>query len=170
MATVRGVEIAVTLEPLRPEHAVEMVEVLSSPSLYRFTGGGPPALDELTSRYERQVAGPADVDVAWCNWVVRADGALVGYVQATVALGAQGPVAELAWVVRSEASGRGIATRAAQAALALLREQWQVVAVQAHIADDHLASQAVARHLGLEPTAHLHDGERRWSAALMPQD
>jgi hypothetical protein len=31
-----------TLEPLRPEHADEMVAVLGDPALYEFTGGTPP--------------------------------------------------------------------------------------------------------------------------------
>ena len=39
------------LEPLRVDHAGEMREVLGDPALYAYTGGNPPSLDELRTRY-----------------------------------------------------------------------------------------------------------------------
>jgi hypothetical protein len=39
------------LEPLAVRHAAPMVEVLAAPELYRFTGGRPPTLPELTERH-----------------------------------------------------------------------------------------------------------------------
>ena len=46
------------LEPLRVEHADEMVAVLDDPQLHTYIGGGAPAtLDELTATYARQVVG-----------------------------------------------------------------------------------------------------------------
>ena len=47
----------ITLEPLRVDHASEMVEVLGDPALYEFTGGESPTLDELTARYAHQIGG-----------------------------------------------------------------------------------------------------------------
>ena len=85
------------LEPLRVDHAAEMVDVLSDAGLYAFTGGSPPSRDELERRYERQVTGSGDTDEVWHTWVVRLGdgGPAVGYIQATVrpAVGS----AELAW-------------------------------------------------------------------------
>ena len=182
------------LEPLRVDHAAEMVAVLASPALYAVTGGEPPSLAELTVRYARQTAGPSGLsepapdepaldepaldeaapdeaapdqaapDQAaerWCNWVLREGDALVGYVQATVTLA--GPsTAALAWLVRPQEQGRGLAVEAAAAMAAHLRETG-VDALTAWIADHHPASQAVARRLGLRPTERLDDdGERCW--------
>jgi hypothetical protein len=49
-----------TLEPLRVDHADEMVVVLGDPNVYAYTGGEPPSLGELRSRYTRQVEGQSD--------------------------------------------------------------------------------------------------------------
>ncbi|MET9625641.1 GNAT family N-acetyltransferase [Streptomyces sp. NPDC006464] len=75
------------LVPLRIDHAAEMAAVLADPALYAFTGGAPATVDELRARYERMLAGAPDPGVDWCNWVLRlrADGALAGTVQATLA-------------------------------------------------------------------------------------
>ena len=72
------------LEPLRVDHAGELVGVLSDAGLYAFTGGSPPSREELERRYARQVAGPED------------------------------GVAELAWVVGTQWQGRGVAREAAR--------------------------------------------------------
>jgi hypothetical protein len=37
------------LEPLRAEHATEMVAVLADPRIYEFIGDAPPSEDELRS-------------------------------------------------------------------------------------------------------------------------
>ena len=88
-----------------------MVAVLSDPSLYEFTGGTPPTLEELTDRYTRQAVGHSpDGTEQWLNWVVLLDSAPVGYVQATVV----GDSAEIAWVISPSVQGRGLATEAAR--------------------------------------------------------
>ena len=169
------------LEPLRVEHAVEMVAVLSSPALYAVIGGEPPSLAELTARYARQTAGPGvpqstepnestEALERWCNWVLREGEELVGYVQATVTLAGQpaaglagrSAAAALAWLVRPQDQGRGLAVEAAVAMAVHLRETG-VGPLTAWIADHHPASQAVARRLGLLPTEQVDgDGERCW--------
>lgn len=75
-----------TLEPLSLDHARPMVDVLSDHTLYTFTGGEPPTLDTLSTRYASQIRGPADGSQAWFNWIARRQdtGALIGFVQATV--------------------------------------------------------------------------------------
>ena len=151
------------LEPLRVEHAREMVDVLADAALFTFTGGSPPTREELDRRYARQVAGPDDPAQEWHNWVVRlgADGPAVGYVQAT--LGPEDGVAELAWVVGTPWQGRGIARCAAALVLEHLLGSGEVTRVVAHVHPEHVASQRVAASLGLEPTPLLVDGEVEWS-------
>jgi RimJ/RimL family protein N-acetyltransferase len=151
----------VVLEPLRVQHAVELVDVLSDAALYRYTGGSPPSAAELEARYGRQVAGSGDPAEAWHNWVVRlgSDGPAVGYVQATV--GPEPASAELAWVVGTPWQGRGLARESSAVVLDHLLASG-VRRVVAHVHPDHLASQRVATSLGLAPTGTLVDGEVEW--------
>ncbi|MEV8352688.1 GNAT family N-acetyltransferase [Streptomyces niveus] len=169
-AEVIGTE-RLSLVPQRVEHAREMAVVLSDPALHTFIGGEPATAEELRARYARMAAGPADPAVSWCNWVVRLGGdrgPLVGTVQATI--GPAGPdrqdgaglVADIAWVVGTTAQGRGIATEAARALVGWLEQRPEVGDIAAYIHPGHLASQAVARAAGLEPTDEWHDGEVRW--------
>jgi RimJ/RimL family protein N-acetyltransferase len=150
-----------TLLPLRVEHAEEMAAALADPDLHAFIGGAPLSPPDLRARYERLVAGSPDAAVSWCNWViqVRDPGCLAGTVQATIS--ADGPTAEVAWVVGTPWQGQGIATEAARALVAWLGQQ-SVPAVIAHIHPDHRASAAVATAAGLTPTDERHDGEVRW--------
>ena len=157
-----------TLVPLSIEHADEMAAVLAGPELYAFTGGTPPTRQELLARYERWLAGSPDPAVSWCNWVIRLhdSGCLAGTVQATITTGGEpapevAEVAEVAWVVGTPWQGQGIATEAARALVAWLRQQ-SVTTIIAHVHPDHQASAAVAAAAGLTPTSQLHDGEVRW--------
>jgi RimJ/RimL family protein N-acetyltransferase len=150
---------------LRVEHAPEMVAVLADHGLYVYTGEEPPpSLEELTERYERQVLGRSpDGHQLWHNWIVRVSdtGECAGTIQATIT----GHDAELAWVIAISFHGRGYATEAGTAvrdALLAGRGGDPVVAFLAHIAPGHVASETVARRLGLVPTELMVHGERRW--------
>lgn len=150
------------LVPLTVDDAADMVEVLSDPALYTFTGGAPPSLPELRSRYARLVAGRSpDGRQEWLNWIVRrrTDGRAVGTVQATVTDG--GRQAEIAWVVGAAFQGQGYATAAAVALVDWLDERG-VRTVSAHIHPEHRASMTVAERAGLRPTERFDDGERLW--------
>ena len=150
------------LEPLSVGAAAEMVDVLADPALYLHVGGAPPDLATLTRRYERQAGGRSDDgSQRWLNWIVRlaAGGAATGFVQATVA--ASTGVADLAWVVGTRFQRRGIATEAAAAVVAWLGRNG-IDAVTAHVHPANSASEAVARRLGLAPTATVRDGEVCW--------
>jgi RimJ/RimL family protein N-acetyltransferase len=147
------------LLPLRADHADEMAVLLADEELYAFTGGSPPSAPALRARYERMIAGSADPEVSWCNWVIqpRDQGCLAGTVQATIT----GPTAEVAWVVGTAWQGRGLATGAARALVAWLAERG-VQEIIAHIHPRHQASARVAAAAGLSPTHEWQDGEQSW--------
>jgi RimJ/RimL family protein N-acetyltransferase len=152
------------LEPLRPDHAGELAPVLDDPALHAFTGGEPASETELRARFNRQAEGQSpDGTHGWLNWVARdrATHAPVGTVQATISDAAGRRSAELAWVVATSRQGEGIATEAAAAAMDWLRDRG-VTRFVAHIHPDHLASAAVAGHLGLAATDARQADEVRW--------
>ncbi|WP_330456072.1 GNAT family N-acetyltransferase [Streptomyces sp. NBC_00820] len=156
------------LLPLHVEHADDMAAVLSDPALHTFIGGTPETSRSLRSRYERMTAGSPDPAVSWLNWVIRLRGeaCLTGTVQATIGPSAQGPVAEIAWVVGTPWQGRGIAKEAAGGLVDWLGRQ-PVRTVVAHIHPGHRASAAVASAAGLTSTGEeREDGEIRWRRNL----
>jgi RimJ/RimL family protein N-acetyltransferase len=156
----------VGLTPLRVSDADEMVAVLSSPELYVHTGGEPPTVEALRSRYADLVVGRSpDGEQEWLNWIVRmtsGDRAAIGTVQATVTH--DGGQAEVAWVIGADRQGHGYGSEAASALVCALVEAG-VARVTAHIHPDHAASAAVARACGLSPTDEFHDGERLWQSS-----
>lgn len=157
------------LEPLRVGHAAEMVDALSDPALYEFTGGTAPDLDALRERYEHQVAGPSDGTEAWFNWIVRSRSSAVatGFVQATLAgATAVGSNAELAWVIGTPWQRQGFATEAARGAAGALAAAG-VTSLRAFIHPDHVASHRVAAAIGLHRSGGVgEDGEEEWMAVI----
>jgi RimJ/RimL family protein N-acetyltransferase len=154
------------LEPLQVEHAEETAPLFDDERLHRFIGGRPATVDELRSRYARQVLGrSADGCERWFNWIVRHHGmgAAIGMVQATVTSQQNVPAADVAWVIASSSQRRGYAREASAAMVAWLRTQGASV-ITAHIHPDHTGSIAVARALGLTPTDVMVRGEVRWLA------
>jgi RimJ/RimL family protein N-acetyltransferase len=153
-----------TLEPLRIEHADEMVAVLDDQGLYEFTGGQPQPLEELRETYRRRAAGRSpDGARGWLNWIVRlrASGEAIGTVQATVRDAGESMAAEVAWTIDSRYQGTGFAKEAAEGMAGWLR-RYRVDELSAHIRPDHAASIAVARHLGLRATDRVVAGEVTW--------
>jgi RimJ/RimL family protein N-acetyltransferase len=156
--------LRLTLEPLRVEHAEEMVPVLADESLYAFTGGVAPTPAELRERYARQASGRSPDGVErWLNWIVRRseDGAAIGFVQAAISEDPPPPTAVLAWVVGTRFQGCGYAREAATALAAWLPTVG-VVRLVAYIHPEHAASMAVARALGLVATDARVDAEVVW--------
>lgn len=154
------------LDPLQPEDADEMFALLDDQELHEFIGGSPFSRPELVARYERLARRRSpDGSQVWGNWVVRegAVGQAVGTVQATLpAAGPGSGPAEVAWVVGRAFQGRGFATEAAASLVVRLRDDgWRVVA---HVHPDHVASRAVARRSGLEPTDEMVDGETTYAS------
>lgn len=152
------------MTPLAVSDDAAMVRVLADPALYDFTGGEPPTLTTLHSRYTSQVAGSEDPGEIWFNWIVRLDGDAIGFVQATITA----MMADLAWVIGVPWQGRGFATEAARAMRDWLVSMG-VVGFNAHIHADHAVSGAVARSLDLRPTGEFdEDGEMIWSSGPIP--
>ncbi len=152
------------LVPLSVMDAPEMVHLLADESLYVFTGGGPPDLEALQRRYERQVAGPNSGEETWLNWIVRLvdSDTAAGYVQATIS----GDTAEMEWLIGVEHQGEGYASQAAEA-----MDRWLVSygvsEFRAHIHPEHRASHRVAEAIGLEDSGLADDdGEMVWSRSL----
>ena len=139
-----------------------MVEVLSDLGLYAFTGGNPPDLAELETRYGYQVAGPPSGDEVWHNWILRLveSNVAIGFVQATV----EERGADIAWLVATEWQGRGLGTEAAAAMCEWLSEHG-VGKFTAHIHPNNEASARVAAAVGLRSTGTIDsDGEIVWSS------
>lgn len=151
-----------SLEPITPSHADELVPVLADRSLYRFIGGRPPSVDVLRTRFERWSVGhSADGSEEWRNWLIReaSTGQALGTMQATIA--EAGRAAWIAWLIGFPWQGRGFATEAAGAVVAWLRRRG-VKSIRADIHPDNAASEGVARRIGLIPTDRIVDGERVW--------
>ncbi len=148
------------LRPLTPADLEALFPVLDEPALHTFIGGEPRSRKEL-ARWIDAVAkgGPPGGSERWLNWVARRldDEIVVGTVQATVA----GDEASIAWVIGTPFQGHGYAKEAAAGMVGWLRDD-DVTRLRAAIHPDHLASQAVARSLGLEPTDEIDDGEVVW--------
>ena len=154
-----------TLTPLRVADADEMARVLEDARLYAFTGGAALDVTALRERYRRQLRGRSpDGSERWLNWIVRlgADATAIGTVQTSIREGSDG-VAEIAWVIGVPWQRRGYATEATRALVDWLGAHG-IVAIEAHIAVGHAASQAVAARVGLRRTARLVDGEEVWSS------
>jgi RimJ/RimL family protein N-acetyltransferase len=150
------------LEPLRVDDAVEMAVVLADPALYEFTGGAPPSVNELATRYGYQVAGrSADGTEVWANWIARlaGEGTAIGFVQATITGG--GGAADVGWVIGVPWQGRGLATEAGRALLGWL-DAAGVERVTAHIHPGNAPSARMAAALGFVVTSGLVDGEQVW--------
>ncbi len=153
------------LEPLSVAHAPAMVEVLRDDTLYVYTGGEAPTLEQLRRRYALQILGPPDLAQVWCNWIVKPKGgdAPVGFVQATLEANVTGLVASIAWLISPSHQNQGLATEATQAMCTWLRSQG-VGGFVAYVHPGHGASMAVARGQRLHPTSVVEDSELRWES------
>jgi len=153
------------LTPLALADAPDMAEVLSDPVLYTHTGGSPPTLEELTSRYRRQLDGPWPDGQVWLNWVVRLPSEeAIGYVQATVT--EQG--ADLAWVISTDHQRQGYASEATRGVAEWLGRH-SIDRLTAHVAPGHTGSERVATHVGMKPSGNFDDdGEQIWRVHPAP--
>lgn len=103
------------LEPQVAAHADAMFAVLSDPAIYAFENEPPASLAWLRERYAKlESRASPDGAERWLNWVLRtAEGAAIGYVQATV----DGDGATIAYELGSAWWRRGYAREAVGAML-----------------------------------------------------
>jgi RimJ/RimL family protein N-acetyltransferase len=145
-----------------------MAGLLSDDRLHEFIGGAPLTRDGLRRQFARQATGrSADGTERWLNWILRrrGDHVTVGYVQATVSGANSGQTAALAWVVGVAFQGQGYAREGVASAMQALGAGG-VRSFTASIHPEHLASIAVARRLGFNPTAARIEGETVWTTGL----
>lgn len=158
--------VRLRLEPLSMEHALGMVEVLADASMYEYTGGEAPSLEQLQRRYAAQLVEHSEDGLQrWFNWIVKLkhSDAPIGFVQATVEQSGPELVANIAWVISPLHQGQGIASEATNAMNSWLRSKG-VNSFVAYVHPAHFASIGVARNQGLHPTLMLEDGEVRWES------
>ncbi len=139
-----------------------MVDVLADQRMHEFTGGHPPSLKDLRSRYQSLESGRSpEGHEAWLNWIVRLhdDVQPVGVMQATVT--SDGLSADVAWEVGVASQGKGFASEAATAVVGWLIEQG-VLNVRALIHPEHVASAVVASRAGLSATDECVGDEIVW--------
>ena len=153
------------LVPLTGADADDLFSLLEDPMLGRFTGDAPP--DDVEVVRERfavwEPRRSPDGGELWLNWVVRRrdDGRAVGHLQATVG----DRETAIAWTIGSAFQRQGFATEAGRAIVAWLRDTLAVASIVGFIHPDNVASQIVARRVGLRPTDRPRDGEIVWELA-----
>jgi hypothetical protein len=150
------------LNPLTPDDAKAMVDVLAASELYAFIGGRPPTLEALRSQYEHQAIGhSSDGTETWLNWIIRtrAENRAVGFVQATIT--DEGHDAVIACGRRPVATAR-LCVRGGRGARGMARHAWR---------DDHHGQRPPRpRRVGggrptHRPPAQRRDGRRRADVA-----
>jgi RimJ/RimL family protein N-acetyltransferase len=135
------------LEPQVAAHAGAMFEVLRDPAIYVYENEPPPSLEWLSTRFAKlESRRSADGSEQWLNWVVRMpDGALAGYVQATIAADRH---ADIAYIFASAYWGRGLASQAVAAMLAELVGHYGVHRFVAVLKCDNFRSGRLLERLG----------------------
>ena len=118
--------VRLRLVPLSVEHALGMVEVLADASMYEYTGGEAPSLEQLQRRYSAQSVGHSeDGSQGWFNWIVkpRDSDAPIGFVQTTIEQDGPELVADIGWVISPVHQGQGRASEATEAMTSRLRSR-----------------------------------------------
>ena len=137
-----------TLEPQVAAHGTSLYTVLDDPELYVFTDDkGPASLEALAERLRRLESRKSpDGSEHWLNWVVRtAEGAVAGYVQATVRGAGE---AEIAYVLGRRFWRRGYASIACGLMLEDLAGSYGATRATATLDPRNAASLALLRKLG----------------------
>ncbi len=137
------------LDPLRVEHAGQMLAGLRDSALYEHIGEAPPeSLAALERRYSKLAAGAPNKDEVWLNWIVqlRPVGPACGYVQATV----RSDTAMVAYVLFRQYWGRGIAAEAVRAMLDELERTFGVRTATATVDPRNGRSVKLLTKLGFE--------------------
>lgn len=135
------------LEPQRAAHAPAMFALLADPAIYRHENEPPASLAWLQERFTKlESRRSADGSELWLNWVLRrSDGALAGYVQATVQADGQ---AWIAYVLGSAHWGQGLAGEAVAAMIDALASRYAVHTLLAVFKRSNSPSRRLLERLG----------------------
>jgi RimJ/RimL family protein N-acetyltransferase len=144
------------IEPRTVEHAPELCAALADESVGRYIGG--PEVTTVEAMVERIIyvttTDATQWGERWLNWVVRLrtepGRPLIGRIEATVHIGRDPIVAEIAYVFDPTWSGRGYATEATAWMLDHLRAEHGVADAYATVAPGNLASIALLERLAFE--------------------
>ncbi len=148
----------VMLEPQMAAHAPELFAVLREPRLYDYLDDAPPHDEESVRARITKLESRLSPDGTehWLNWIVRpADGALVGYVQATVY---PDHLADIGYVIGIGHQRRGLAFAAVSAMLDELAASYEVTRLRAMVDPDNAGSVALLRKLGFTRTGGAEAG------------
>jgi RimJ/RimL family protein N-acetyltransferase len=150
-----SVEVAVALVADAPELATGLLRADLAPDFPT------PDLVSLLRGYAEALARDPAL-LGWGPWIVVEDGHVVGSV------GFHGPPThgsvELGYGIAADASGRGIATEAAQALVAWARTDPRVDTIVAETEPGNAASRRVLEKLGMQPAQPTGDADR-WTLA-----
>jgi ribosomal-protein-alanine N-acetyltransferase len=144
---------SIVLEPLVAAHAEAMYPLLADPALYTFLDHGPPTSAADLERGWRKLESRRSPDGSeqWLNWVLRTpDGALAGFVQATVLAS---NTAWVAYVVGRAFQRRGYAGCATRAMLRCLAGDYGIARFLASVEQDNAASRALLARLAFRPAS-----------------
>jgi ribosomal-protein-alanine N-acetyltransferase len=147
MRPLRG-ELGLVLEPQIAGHAAELYAVLRDPQLYTYIDTKEPASEAaLRERLERlESRRSPDGTQHWLNWVVRnAEGAVIGYVQATVHRDAS---AEIAYVLGRDHWRQGYGAAAVSAMVDELVAAFGVRELRATLDPLNAGSRGLLRKFG----------------------
>jgi ribosomal-protein-alanine N-acetyltransferase len=141
-----------SLEPQLAAHATDMFDILADPAIYEFEHEPPASLAWLIDRFQRlESRQSADGKQQWLNWVIRLpDGALAGYVQATIDADAR---AAIAYVLGSKYWGQGLACRAVRAMIGELADHHGVHRFSAVLKRGNYRSAGLLVRLGFAPAS-----------------
>lgn len=139
------------LHPQTAAHAEAMFVVLGDPAIYEFENAPPASVEALRERYARlESRWSPDGREEWLNWVIELDGALIGFVQATVQ--ASGTAA-IAYELASAHWGRGHAGESVTAMIGELVARYGVVRLHAVGKQGNERSLRLLRRLGFTPAS-----------------
>lgn len=160
-----------TLEPQLETHAAEMFEVLGDPAIYEFEGEPPASVEALAADFRRKASrrSPNGREL-WLNWVLRRpDGALAGYVQASIL---PSGATYIGYEFASAHWRQGIGSAAVQAMLDELAQAYPVRTFVAVLKTVNHRSMGLLRKLGFTPAtdeqARAYHVEADESVLLMP--
>jgi ribosomal-protein-alanine N-acetyltransferase len=113
----------VSLEPLIEAHAAELFPLYADDDVWTYVDTPPPkSLEALMARHRRlESRRSPDGSEIWLNWAVRAEGDVVGFVEATVR---QSSEVEIAYFIGKRFWGQGFGTDAVATMLGFLGKRF----------------------------------------------